>query len=189
MMSRVTQASVGSVMLLLEARHLHRGPMSLRSSLCMVRVFCTAPFSFAMKVLSMMVSSLYQRTEGGGSPPVATHWMVRGSPSLKGPTATESDSCLPRSPRMRGREGGTDKIYIKHICKGELNNKRGAVKNDKQVFFATSLKVYLLNSACYRSCALGMKNNVAFVFLPICLWNYVPITSSLTLWYMVGDSV
>ena len=123
----------------------------------------------AMKVLSMMVSSLYQRTEGGGSPPVATHWMVRGSPSLKGPTATESDSCLPRSPRMRGREGGTDKIYIKHICKGELNNKRGAVKNDKQVFFATSLKVYLLNSACYRSCALGMKNNVAFVFLPICL--------------------
>ena len=41
-------------------------------------------------------------------PPVATHWMVRGSPSLKGPTGRELDSCLPRSPRIRGVEGGTE---------------------------------------------------------------------------------
>ena len=142
------------------------GPMSLLSSLCIVRVFCTAPFSLAMYVLSMIVESRYQRTLGGGSPkatirinmktlliliiskhikrvpekirsvkhgnlvdsytffgrtpcfpqhiyllpPVATHWMVKGSPSLNGPTGREFDNCLPRSPRIRGVEGGTEII-------------------------------------------------------------------------------
>ena len=36
--------------------------------------------------LSMIRFSLYQRTLGGGSPPVATHIIVNGSPSLNGPT-------------------------------------------------------------------------------------------------------
>ena len=47
------------------------------------------------------------------SPPVATHWMVRGSPSLNGPTGRELDSCLPLSPSMRGVEGGTEKKKYK----------------------------------------------------------------------------
>ena len=36
--------------------------------------------------LSMIRFSLYQRTLGGGSPPVATHIIVNGSPSLNGPS-------------------------------------------------------------------------------------------------------
>ena len=46
-------------------------------------------------------------------PPVATHWMVKGSPSLNGPTGREFDNCLPRSPRIRGVEGGTEIIILK----------------------------------------------------------------------------
>ena len=41
-------------------------------------------------------------------PPVATHWIVSGSPSLNGPTGLTEDSCFPRSPSIRGMEGGTD---------------------------------------------------------------------------------
>ena len=36
--------------------------------------------------LSIIWFSLYHRTLGGGSPPVATHIIVSGSPSLNGPT-------------------------------------------------------------------------------------------------------
>ena len=47
--------------------------------------------------------------------------MVNGSPSLKGPTGCEFDSCLPRSPRIRGVDGGTkiENIFYflaKDIC-------------------------------------------------------------------------
>ena len=48
MMSRVIQVSWARLMLVLEATHLYLGPMSPLSSLWIVRVFCTAPFSLAM---------------------------------------------------------------------------------------------------------------------------------------------
>ena len=56
--------------------------------------------------------------------------MVRGSPSLKGPTGRELDSCLPRSPRIRGVDGGTE-VDIKSALTKYFEST--SVKNDKQV--------------------------------------------------------